>query len=108
MLDFEQRPVARPAQVELPPGVSLRLVGDADGEAVTRLLSEFGAPRTPPPERMEAVLRTFDEHLRRVATGEARTTVAVRNGHGGRCLQPGVARPVLDDRDARLAARPDR
>ncbi len=26
----------------------------------------------------------------------------------GRCLQPGVARPVLDDRDARLATRPDR
>ena len=81
MLDFERRPVARPAQVEPPPDVSLRLVGDADGEAVTALLSEFGAPRTPPPERMEAVLRTFDEHLHRVATGEARTTVAVRNGH---------------------------
>ena len=47
---------------------------------VTSLLSEFGAPRTPPPERMDAVLRTFDDHLRRVERGEARLMVAEQDG----------------------------
>ena len=80
MLDFEQRPVAPALRVALPPGVSLRPVDDGDGEAVTSLLSEFGAPRTPEPERMDAVLRTFDDHLRRVEAGGARTMVAEQSG----------------------------
>jgi GNAT superfamily N-acetyltransferase len=80
MLDFEQRPVASTAQVELQPGVSLRPAGGGDGEAVTSLLAEFGAPRAPAPERMDAVLRTFDDHLRRVETGEARLMVAEQDG----------------------------
>ncbi|HKO34175.1 MAG TPA: GNAT family N-acetyltransferase [Candidatus Limnocylindria bacterium] len=80
MLDFEQRPVASPVRVEPPPGVTLRSAHDGDGEVVTSLLSEFGAPRTPPPERMDAVLRTFDDHLRRVEKGEARLIVAEQDG----------------------------
>jgi GNAT superfamily N-acetyltransferase len=79
MLDFVQRPV-RPVRADVPAGVRLRPVTDADGERVTGLLSEFGAPRTPAAERMPAVLRTFDEHLRRVEAGEARTTVAEADG----------------------------
>jgi GNAT superfamily N-acetyltransferase len=80
MRDFEQRPVPSPVRVELPPGVTLRPADDGDGEAVTSLLSEFGPPRTPPPERMDAVLRTFDDHLRRVERGEARLIVAEQDG----------------------------
>jgi len=80
MLDFEQRPVALSAQVEPPPGVSLRPADGGDGEVVTSLLSEFGAPRTPPPERMDAVLRTFDDHLRRVEKDKARLMLAEQGG----------------------------
>ncbi len=60
--------------------MTLRPADDGDGEVVTSLLSEFGAPRTPPPERMDAVLRTFDDHLRRVERGEARLIVAEQDG----------------------------
>jgi GNAT superfamily N-acetyltransferase len=80
MLDFVQRPISAPDARELPTGVSLRPVGIHDGEAVTSVLSEFGAPRTPPPDRTAAVLRTFDDHLRRVEAGEVRTTVAELDG----------------------------
>ncbi len=80
MLDFVQRPIVPPAAVELPPGVSLRPVTPGDGEVVTSLLSEFGAHRTPQPERMEAVLRTYADHLRRVEAGEVRTMVAKLDG----------------------------
>ena len=80
MLDFEQRPLVPLDPMEMPVGVSLRPAGSGDGEVLTSLLSEFGAPRTPPPERMEAVLRTFDDHLRRMEAGEARTTVAELDG----------------------------
>lgn len=79
MLDFEQRPIAV-VQAALPDGVSLRSARPDDAEAVTSLLSEFGAPRTPPAERMEAVLRTFEDHLRRVDAGQGRTTVAELDG----------------------------
>lgn len=79
MLDFVQRPV-RPVALDVPAGVTLRPAAGSDGERVTALLSEFGAPRTPAPERMAAVLRTFDEHLRRVEAGEARTMVAELDG----------------------------
>jgi GNAT superfamily N-acetyltransferase len=80
MLDFEQRPLVPLDPMEMPVGVSLRPAGSGDGEVLTSLLSEFGAARTPPPERMEAVLRTFDDHLRRVEAGEARTMVALLDG----------------------------
>jgi GNAT superfamily N-acetyltransferase len=80
LLDFEQRPLVPPDPVEMPVGLSLRPAVPGDGEVVTGLLSEFGAPRTPPPERMEAVLRTFEDHLRRMEAGEARTVVAELDG----------------------------
>ena len=79
MLDFVQRPVVA-GQPDLPPDVSLRPARLADGDAITSLLSEFGAPRTPPAERMDAVLRTFAEHLRRVDAGGGRTVVAELDG----------------------------
>ena len=73
MLDFVQRPV-RPEVADVPAG---RHAATGDWVAMAAgdrpALSEFGAPRTPAPERMEAVLRTYDEHLRRVEAGEART-----------------------------------
>lgn len=84
MLDFVQRPIT-PVAADPPAGFSLRAVSAADGEAVTSLLSEFGAPRTPAPERMEAVLRTFADHVRRVEAGEGRTMVAERDGVVGVC-----------------------
>ena len=79
MLDFEKRPI-RPTPADLPVGVSFRPARAGDGSAVTALLSEFGAPRTPQPERTEAVLRTFADHLRRVDEGQARTMVAESDG----------------------------
>jgi GNAT superfamily N-acetyltransferase len=79
MVDFVQRPVV-PFATNVPAGVTLRPAADADGEPVTRLLSEFGAPRTPASERLEAVRRTFEDHLRRVRGGEARTMVAELDG----------------------------
>jgi ribosomal protein S18 acetylase RimI-like enzyme len=79
MLDFALRPVAD-LPLALPAGVTLRPAGPDDGPAVTDLLSEFGAPRTPPPERTEAVLRTYEDHLRRVGAGQGRTIVAELEG----------------------------
>lgn len=79
MLDFVQRPISS-GPTSLPTAVTLRAASPQDGEAVTALLSEFGAPRTPPAERMDAVLRTFDDHLRRVAAGQGRTVVAELDG----------------------------
>ena len=79
MLDFVQRPV-RQVVADPPVGVTMRAAAGSDGERVTGLLAEFGAPRTPAPERMDAVLRTYDEHMRRTEAGEARTTVAELDG----------------------------
>ena len=107
MLDFEQRPLA-PRDPQLPVGVRLRPAVGADGEAVTGLLSEFGSPRTPPPERMEAVHRTFDDHLRRVEAGEARTVVAEADGAVVGVCSLEWRDPFWTCRDARLAAGPDR
>ncbi|MEP6469996.1 MAG: GNAT family N-acetyltransferase [Chloroflexota bacterium] len=79
MLDFRLRPIHAPP-VTMPDGVSLRPVREDDEEPVTRLLAEFGAARTPAPERAEAVLRTFADHLRRVADGSLASTVAELDG----------------------------
>jgi GNAT superfamily N-acetyltransferase len=79
MLDFVQRPVVA-ARADLPPSVNLRPARLADGDAITSLLSEFGAQRTPPAERMDAVLRIFTEQLRRVDAGGGRTVVAELDG----------------------------
>ncbi|HEX2142343.1 MAG TPA: GNAT family N-acetyltransferase [Candidatus Limnocylindria bacterium] len=79
MLDFQLAPVIAPPQ-QVPEGVSLRPVRPDDGEAVTRLIAEFGPHRSPVSDRMEAVLRTFAEHLRAVETGAATTTIAELEG----------------------------
>jgi GNAT superfamily N-acetyltransferase len=79
MLDFVQRPIAT-ADDAPPAGVALRPAGPDDGAVVTALLSEFGEPRTPPADRMEAVLRTYADHLRRVDAGLGRTMLAELDG----------------------------
>jgi GNAT superfamily N-acetyltransferase len=79
MLDFRLRPIAV-SRTTLPPGLAIRPLTEGDGAVVTRLLSEFGPPRTPAPDRMEAVLRTFADHARRVQAGIAASTVAELDG----------------------------
>lgn len=79
MLDFRMRPV-QVAQAAVPREVSIRPLARPDGEPVTRLLSEFGPHRTPPPERMEGVQRTFADHARNVDAGTAASTVAEWRG----------------------------
>jgi GNAT superfamily N-acetyltransferase len=79
MLDFRLRPI-RTASLALPGGLRMRPLQEADAEQVTRLLAEFGPARTPSPERMEAVLRTYADHARRVEAGLLASTVAGLNG----------------------------
>lgn len=66
---FEIGPV-RTRQIVPADGVQLRpiLDDDADFDAVTRLLAELGRP-APAEERMAAVRRTYDLHVRRADTG---------------------------------------
>jgi ribosomal protein S18 acetylase RimI-like enzyme len=61
-------------------GVTLREPRDEDGEAVTRLIAEFGPQRSPVPDRLEAVLRTFRGHLGDIARGRAASRVAELDG----------------------------
>jgi GNAT superfamily N-acetyltransferase len=75
MLDFRLRPV-EVVPPPMPPAVVIRPLAESDGEAVTRLLAEFGPARTPAPDRMEAVLRTFAAHAADVRAGRAYSTVA--------------------------------
>ncbi len=81
MLDFRLAPVP-PAigDPAAPDGVSLRPLGPADGDAVTPLIAEFGPWRSPMPERLEAVMRSYAEHARSVAAGDAGSMVAEREG----------------------------
>jgi GNAT superfamily N-acetyltransferase len=79
MLDFRLRPIEVP-QTTPPDGLAIRPMQEQDGEAVTNLVAEFGPVRTPAPERREAVLRTFADHARRVASGAAASTVAELDG----------------------------
>jgi GNAT superfamily N-acetyltransferase len=76
MLDFRLRPVVARTAVPLPDGLVIRLLTADDGEAVTKLISEFGPARTPAPDRMDAVLRAFAEHATRVTNGGAASVVA--------------------------------
>jgi len=61
-------------------GLSIRELGPGDGEAVTRLVAEFGPRRSPVPDRLEAVLRTFRAHAAAVARGAAASRVAELEG----------------------------
>lgn len=58
------------------PGIEVREMASDDFLAVTRLLGELGLP-VPSDERMPAIRRTFDDHLRRPETG---SRVGLRNG----------------------------
>jgi GNAT superfamily N-acetyltransferase len=73
-LDFEMAPVA----VDAPgvDGLSIRPLTLDDADAVTRLIAEFGPRRSPVPDRMEAVLRTYAAHARDVEAGRAASIVA--------------------------------
>ena len=78
-VDYRLAPVPLPE----PPaasGLAVRSVELRDAEAVTRLIAEFGPRRSPVPDRMEAVLRTFGMHLRAVEAGRAGTLVAELEG----------------------------
>ncbi|HET6380621.1 MAG TPA: GNAT family N-acetyltransferase [candidate division Zixibacteria bacterium] len=79
MVDFRLEPVTAP-EVTPPEGVGLRTIGPDDGEAVTRLIAEFGSHRSPVPDRMAAVLRTYAEHLRAVERGAAHSRIAELEG----------------------------
>lgn len=74
-LVFQQRPV-RSRGVAPGPGVVLRPMRPDDFEPATRLLGEMGLP-VPAAERMAAVRRVFDDHLRRP---ESIPRVAERDG----------------------------
>ncbi len=63
---FQLRPVTVRG-VALPDGVDLRPMDVDDFEPVTRLLGELGVP-VPAEERMDAVRRTFVDHVRRSDT----------------------------------------
>jgi GNAT superfamily N-acetyltransferase len=80
MIDFRLRPLEHPAASPLPNGVLIRPLGLDDVDAVTSLVADFGPARAPAPERMDAVLRVFHEHARRVSAGSAASSVAERDG----------------------------
>jgi GNAT superfamily N-acetyltransferase len=77
-LDFERAPVP----VDAPPveGLLIRPLAPEDADAVTRLVAEFGPRRSPVPDRMEAVLRTYAAHARDVEAGRAASMVADLEG----------------------------
>jgi GNAT superfamily N-acetyltransferase len=79
MLDFRLRPAGGAPPSKAAP-VVIRPITDPDGPRVTGLLAEFGPNRTPAPERMEAVLRTFAAHAADVRAGRAYSTVAELGG----------------------------
>ena len=78
-IDFMLAPVAVPER-PAPAGVAVRPLSEVDADAVTRLIAEFGSRRSPVPDRMEAVLRTFAAHVREVAAGRAASVVAELDG----------------------------
>ncbi|HSM38752.1 MAG TPA: GNAT family N-acetyltransferase [Candidatus Limnocylindrales bacterium] len=81
MIAFELSPlVDRVVPLPMPDGVTLRPLVEDDFEAVTRLIAQFGPRRSPVPDRMDAMRRTFAMHARAVAAGEAGSLVADLEG----------------------------
>jgi ribosomal protein S18 acetylase RimI-like enzyme len=78
-IDFRLSPVTV-AEGPMPPAASIRPLAEGDADAVTRLIAEFGSRRSPVPDRMEAVLRTYAAHARDVTAGHAASTVAELQG----------------------------
>ncbi|HEX2195233.1 MAG TPA: GNAT family N-acetyltransferase [Candidatus Limnocylindria bacterium] len=79
-LNFRLAPVRAEPKARVPPGLRIRSLGPQDAERVTRLIAEFGPRRSPVPERMDAVLRTFADHVREVEKGTAASRVAEMGG----------------------------
>lgn len=79
MLDFRLRPVVLPTAATSV-DVSIRPTAEGDFEAVTALIGQFGAARTPAPERMEAIRRTFAMHLADTAAGHGYSAMAEVSG----------------------------
>jgi GNAT superfamily N-acetyltransferase len=78
MFDFRLRPLGEASSP--PAGLVIRPTEGSDGQAVTAMLAGFGPARTPAPERMEGVLRTFAGHVADVAADRAYSTVAEVDG----------------------------
>jgi GNAT superfamily N-acetyltransferase len=78
-IDFRLAPVRVP-EGPMPPGGRVRPLAEGDADAVTRLVAEFGSRRSPVPDRMDAVLRTYAAHARDVAAGRAGSLVADLEG----------------------------
>jgi GNAT superfamily N-acetyltransferase len=78
-IDFVLAPITVGEWTE-PRDVRLRPLAEGDLDAVTRLIAEFGSRRSPVPDRMEAVGRTFSAHARDVAAGRAASLVAELEG----------------------------
>jgi GNAT superfamily N-acetyltransferase len=80
-LRFRQEPID-PHEGDSPPGVEIRPLQAGDFDAVTWLVAEMGPHRSPVPERMAAVERTFRELVDRpsmawlVAVGDGMTVGA--------------------------------
>lgn len=79
-IDFRLAPVVVDDGPMPAAGVTIRPLADGDVDAVTRLIAEFGSRRSPVPDRMEAVQRTYAAHAREVADGRAASTVAEQEG----------------------------
>ncbi len=75
-LRFRLEPMASRGIVS-PPEIELRSLEVGDVEAATRLVAEMGPHRSPVPERLDAVGRTFRELARRPSD---RSLLAVRDG----------------------------
>jgi GNAT superfamily N-acetyltransferase len=78
-IDFRLAPVAVP-DGPMTAGGRIRPLAEGDAAAVTRLVAEFGSRRSPVPDRMDAVLRTYAAHARDVAAGRAASLVADLEG----------------------------
>jgi GNAT superfamily N-acetyltransferase len=76
LLRFRQEPMASRGLVP-PDDVTIRPLQPDDVDAVTRLVAEMGPARSPVPERMDAVRRSFAELVRRPQDA---SLVAVREG----------------------------
>lgn len=78
-VEFRLAPVTVPRKPAVA-GVTIRALGAEDSDAVTRLIAEFGSRRSPVPDRMQAVLRTYHSHARAVEAKRAGSLVAELDG----------------------------
>ncbi|HEX6140199.1 MAG TPA: GNAT family N-acetyltransferase [Candidatus Limnocylindria bacterium] len=97
MIDFRLEPVP-PTEAGAQTDVRIRPLAGGDADAVTRLIAEFGPWRSPVPDRMDAVMRTFTRHLRDVEAGIAGSLVAEVEGKVVGVATLEWQRPFWDDR----------